>query len=143
MGKGSSQGSEIQAAALHTVGSRVWLYDEGHSDKWVKGEVMAMTGTRLRVRLEDGGEERDVGAGDVPLQNPSKNGVEVRRRSWWQRCCLPGTCDDAASKEGALWTIQRMPDYVCGRSTPPPAFLSSRWHHTLLLAGHDDAALPE
>eukprot|EP00887_Chlorella_sp_A99_P001914 scaffold18.g1914.t1 len=75
MGKGSSQG-EPAAAALHTVGSRVWLYDEGHSDKWVKGEVTAMRGTRLRVRLEDGGEEREVGAGDVPLQNPSKNGVE-------------------------------------------------------------------
>lgn len=91
MGKGSSQG-EPAAAALHTVGSRVWLYDEGHSDKWIKGEVTAMQGSKLRVRLEGNGEEREVSAGDVPLQNPSKNGVEVNlgQAARWEAARAPG-----------------------------------------------------
>ena len=67
--------------ALHAVGSRVWvLGDEG----WLRGEVVALAGPRLRVRLEDGGGERECAASDIPLQNSSAAGVEVRARVGWR-----------------------------------------------------------
>lgn len=71
MGGGGSQ--EPEGSALHTVGSRVWAWADGD---WLRGEVVAMQGPRLRVRLE-GGEERDCSAADIPLQNSSVAGVEV------------------------------------------------------------------
>lgn len=75
MGKGSS--SEPEGSALHTVGSRVWLWrQDGGSGDWLRGEVVAMAGPRLRVRLEDG-DERECAASDIPLQNSSAAGVEV------------------------------------------------------------------
>lgn len=69
MGKGSS--AEPSGSALHTVGSRVWVW----SDDWKRGEVVAMSGPKLRVRLE-GGEEKECSASDIPLQNTSVAGVE-------------------------------------------------------------------
>ena len=74
MGKGSSV--EPAGSALHTVGSRVWVWDSGD---WLRAEVVAMAGPRLRVRLE-GGDERECAAADIPLQNSSASGVEVSRR---------------------------------------------------------------
>ena len=74
MGKGSSAGPA--GSALHTVGSRVWVWDSGD---WLRAEVVAMAGPRLRVRLEEGG-ERECAAADIPLQNSSASGVEVSRR---------------------------------------------------------------
>lgn len=75
MGKGSSQDQQPSGSALHAVGSRVWLW----SGDWLRGEVVAMEGPKLRVRLEDG-QERDCNASDIPLQNSSAAGVEVRSR---------------------------------------------------------------
>ena len=74
MGKGSS--AEPAGSALHTVGSRVWVWDAGD---WLRAEVVSMAGPRLRVRLE-GGNERECAAADIPLQNSSASGVEVSRR---------------------------------------------------------------
>lgn len=71
MGKGSSQ--EPSGSALHTVGSRVWVW----TGDWSRGEVVSMSGPHLRVRLE-GGDERECSAADIPLQNSSAAGVEVR-----------------------------------------------------------------
>lgn len=70
MGKGSS--SEPAGSALHTVGSRVWVW----KDDWMRGEVVSMSGPRLRVRLE-GGDEHECTAAEIPLQNSSAAGVEV------------------------------------------------------------------
>ena len=76
MGKGSS--SEPAGSALHTVGSRVWVWssDSKGGGEWERAEVVAMLGPKLRVRLE-GGSERECSAADIPLQNSSANGVEV------------------------------------------------------------------
>ena len=87
MGKGSS--SEPAGSALHTVGSRVWVW----KDDWKRGEVVSMSGPRLRVRLE-GGEEHECTAAEIPLQNSSAAGVEVglghaAGSVWAQPCCRP------------------------------------------------------
>jgi Myosin N-terminal SH3-like domain len=64
------------AAALHTVGSRVWLADS--SEGWAKGEVTSIEdGSKLTVRMEDG-TERVCSQDEIPLQNPGVRGVEVR-----------------------------------------------------------------
>lgn len=62
-------------AALHTVGSRVWLADS--SEGWAKGEVTSIEdGSKLTVRMEDG-TERVCSQYEIPLQNPGVRGVEV------------------------------------------------------------------
>ena len=71
MGKGSG---DPPGSALHiTVGSHVFLWREGD---WAKGQVVAMAGPKLRVRLEDGAEQ-ECAASDIPLRNSSAAGVEV------------------------------------------------------------------
>lgn len=85
MGKGSSQ--EPEGSALHAVGSRVWVWRQASgSGDWLRGEVVSMSGPHLRVRLEDG-EERECAASDIPLQNSSAAGVEVRRCYWHMWLC--------------------------------------------------------
>ena len=74
MGKG---GGDEGQQALHTVGSRVWVWQ----GDWLRGEVVSVHGPRLKVRLE-GGDERECTAADIPLQNSSASGVEVRHGGW-------------------------------------------------------------
>lgn len=70
-------------SAAHTIGSKVWVRDDGES--WLKAEVLKVgaDGT-LTVRTATGQEKKQLKADDCPLQNPdigaNKNGVEVRRR---------------------------------------------------------------
>ncbi len=85
MGKGSS--SEPAGSALHTVGSRVWVW----KDDWMRGEVVSMSGPRLRVRLE-GGDEHECTAAEIPLQNSSAAGVEVSKQL---HCGGVGRCQAA------------------------------------------------
>lgn len=106
MGKGSS--SEPAGSALHTVGSRVWVW----KDDWMRGEVVSMSGPRLRVRLE-GGDEHECTAAEIPLQNSSAAGVEVRN----QLCCA-GLCSGCAAP-------------LCGPAALPlplqPQSVGARW----------------
>ena len=83
MGKGG--GDVVAQQALHTVGSRVWVWQ----GDWLRGEVVSVHGPRLKVRLE-GGDERECTAGDIPLQNSSASGVEVRRGGWACRPAVAG-----------------------------------------------------
>lgn len=62
-------------AALHTVGSRVWLADD--QTGWTKGEVVKVDGSGLTVKLEDGS-QKACQQEEIPLQNPGMSGVEVR-----------------------------------------------------------------
>ena len=75
------------APALHTVGSRVWMADPD-GNGWLKAEVSNLgAGGTLTVKLEDG-TEKTCTQDEIPLQNPGKNGVEVRLpqpRGAWQR----------------------------------------------------------
>ncbi len=60
----------------HTRGSLVWVNDSQAG--WVKGEVVGLEGSKLRVRTETG-VTRLCSPADCPLQNPSSRmGVEVR-----------------------------------------------------------------
>jgi hypothetical protein len=63
----------------HTRGSLVWVNDAQAG--WVKGEVLGLEGSKLRVRTETG-VTRLCSPADCPLQNPSSRmGVEVRLSS--------------------------------------------------------------
>ena len=65
----------------HTRGSLVWVNDSQAG--WIKGEVVSLEGSQLRVRTETGG-TRLCSPADCPLQNPSSRmGVEVRHCASW------------------------------------------------------------
>lgn len=75
--------------ARRTLHLQVWVW----SGDWLRGEVVSMSGPRLRVRLE-GGDERECSAADIPLQNSSAAGVEV---SWRGLEHWPGPGHSAAA----------------------------------------------
>ena len=64
-----------KSAAIHAVGSRVWVQDK--QDAWVKGAVTALDGDSVTVRLENG-EQRKIVAVDCPRQNTEGRPEEVR-----------------------------------------------------------------
>lgn len=65
-------------AAVHTLGSAVWLKDA--VEGWVKGRVEKMDrdSALLTIKLDSGELRPDVPAADCPLQNLETQGVEVR-----------------------------------------------------------------
>ena len=80
--------------SIHTRGSLVWLLDPQAG--WIKGEVLALEGSQLRVRTE-AGDVRLCSPADCPLQNPtSRMGVEVRP---WRHSSLIGPlCGSLAAR---------------------------------------------
>ena len=63
-------------AAIHTVGSRVWVTDA--QEGWSKAIVEGVDNGQLVVRLDDSGAVKQVKPEDAPLQNVSSRPVEVR-----------------------------------------------------------------
>ena len=99
MGKGSG---DPPGSALHiTVGSHVFLWREGD---WAKGQVVAMAGPKLRVRLEDGAEQ-ECAASDIPLRNSSAAGVEVSAEAVvvGRRVAAAATATAAAAEPAYGW----------------------------------------
>lgn len=90
------------AAAIHTVGSKVWVKDD--AEAWVKAEAVKVEGPDLVVSLEESGVLRKVKVDEAPLQNQDARGVEVR-------LCLSRLGHAASSS-----APHRLPPYAAGRT---------------------------